>query len=179
MTTARRFSLGDGMLLTGALAVALGLGTLGARLWPRHYYIEALTTVEVGLSLPAFCLSVAVGLAGLRGPARRVRRGVLRPGVAAGVAVAVRGVVHLFERFDYLPPANTYAYDRTSLFITTLVSPGPNAACVAAAWAVLALGGRWRPEASWPDRAGRALGFSWLAAAAVLPLVRWLGWFAG
>lgn len=35
-------------------------------------------------------------------------------------------------------------------------------AAVGGAWAALALGGRWSPERSWLDRAGRVLGFYWL-----------------
>ena len=33
---------------------------------------------------------------------------------------------------------------------------------VATAWMALALGRRWRPEPSWVDRTGRALGFAWI-----------------
>ena len=35
-------------------------------------------------------------------------------------------------------------------------------AAVAAAWLILALCGRWHPEPSWVDRAGRGLGLGWL-----------------
>ncbi|WP_165253397.1 hypothetical protein [Paludisphaera soli] len=38
---------------------------------------------------------------------------------------------------------------------------------VAAAWLTLALGGRWRPEPSWIDRMGRALGYFSIA---IVPL---------
>jgi hypothetical protein len=41
---------------------------------------------------------------------------------------------------------------------------------VAAAWAVLALGGRWSPEKGWIDRLGRLFGLYWL----VFPLMSWL-----
>lgn len=43
---------------------------------------------------------------------------------------------------------------------TSLATPcGP---AVAAAWTVLAVSGRWRPERSWIDRLGRVLGWSWI-----------------
>lgn len=43
---------------------------------------------------------------------------------------------------------------------------------VAAVWLVLAISGRWRPEESWIDRLGRALGVTWIAITilAALPL---------
>jgi hypothetical protein len=31
-------------------------------------------------------------------------------------------------------------------------------------WAVLVLSGRWRPEPSWIDRAGRIIGATWIGA---------------
>lgn len=34
----------------------------------------------------------------------------------------------------------------------------------AASWLVLAVGGRWRPEPDWIDRAGRVIGITWIAA---------------
>ncbi len=44
---------------------------------------------------------------------------------------------------------------------------------VGGAWLALAMAGRWRPERSWVDRLGRAIGVFWIAAAVhffVLPL---------
>ena len=43
-----------------------------------------------------------------------------------------------------------------------------------AAWLVQALGGRWRPRATWIDRAGRALGVFFIAAKFALDWIR--GW---
>jgi hypothetical protein len=40
----------------------------------------------------------------------------------------------------------------------------PAAYGVAGAWLALALAGWWRPEPSWVDRLGRALGLGWLFA---------------
>jgi hypothetical protein len=39
---------------------------------------------------------------------------------------------------------------------------------VAGAWLSLMLAGRWRPERTWLDRLGRAVGWSWLGLAVVL-----------
>jgi hypothetical protein len=47
----------------------------------------------------------------------------------------------------------------------SLLSYTPEAGfAVAGAWLALALGGRWRPEPSWIDRLGRAVGWLWIAA---------------
>ena len=46
------------------------------------------------------------------------------------------------------------------IMVVSLTTPcGP---AVAAVWTVLALAGRWRPEASWIDRLGRGLGTTWI-----------------
>ena len=47
----------------------------------------------------------------------------------------------------------------------------PVAVCVA--WLVLAASGSWRSESSWLDKAGRILGFCWLA---MLPPFVWFAW---
>jgi hypothetical protein len=41
----------------------------------------------------------------------------------------------------------------------------PISVAVIAVWAILFLSGRGRPEASWIDRTGRALGICWIAVA--------------
>jgi hypothetical protein len=41
---------------------------------------------------------------------------------------------------------------------------------IAASWFLLLITGRWRSERSWIDRAGRALGWYWIA---ILPLSDW------
>jgi hypothetical protein len=46
------------------------------------------------------------------------------------------------------------------------------APAVVGAWLALALGGRWRAERGWIDRAGRALGVFWVATFLLLELHR-------
>jgi hypothetical protein len=52
---------------------------------------------------------------------------------------------------------------------------------VAVSWLTLALVGRWRPEASWVDRWGRVLGFTWIAigplASLLIDHTPWWGHF--
>ena len=44
----------------------------------------------------------------------------------------------------------------------------PAGYAVAATWVVLAASGRWRPEKSWVDRLGRALGLAWICITALV-----------
>ena len=55
----------------------------------------------------------------------------------------------------------------TDHFLNTM---GMIGAAVASSWMLLLVSGQWRPERSWVDRAGRALGWFWIAA---LPLTSW------
>jgi hypothetical protein len=50
------------------------------------------------------------------------------------------------------------------------------AAAVAGAWLTLVLAGWWRPERSWIDRFGRALGFAWIGVSLIYHGAPLLGW---
>ena len=59
-------------------------------------------------------------------------------------------------------PAN----DRYLQVIGMLLRPSAvqyTAPAVALAWIVLFISGRWESESGWVDRAGRAIGFLWIA----------------
>jgi hypothetical protein len=59
-----------------------------------------------------------------------------------------------------------YDYDLQEMFdrIDELPQIPSEVGCaIAAAWVVQWASGRWRPEAYWIDRLGRALGFLWIA----------------
>jgi hypothetical protein len=49
--------------------------------------------------------------------------------------------------------------------------PYENAIAVAIAWAVLWRSGNWRPEPTWIDRLGRALGVIWIGSALLFKVV--------
>jgi hypothetical protein len=48
-------------------------------------------------------------------------------------------------------------------------------AAIASSWMLLLVSGRWCPERGWIDRAGRWLGWFWIAT---LPLTSWWDFFA-
>jgi hypothetical protein len=52
-------------------------------------------------------------------------------------------------------------------FLNTMAMIG---VAVGSGWMLLLVSGRWRPERSWIDRAGRVLGWFWIA---ILPLTGW------
>jgi hypothetical protein len=55
----------------------------------------------------------------------------------------------------------------TDHYLDTMATIGVG---VATCWMLLLASGRWRPERTWIDRAGRALGWFWIAT---LPLTSW------
>ena len=63
------------------------------------------------------------------------------------------------------PPG--YLLFETDHFLDTMAMIG---VAVAASWVLLLLSRQWRPERSWIDRAGRGLGWFWIA---ILPLTCW------
>ena len=56
--------------------------------------------------------------------------------------------------------------------VYSVTEASPIAVAVLASWTLMAALGRWRAEATWIDRAGRAIGFSWVAMA----LSIWFRW---
>ena len=67
--------------------------------------------------------------------------------------------------FIGLPPGNLYF--ELDHFLGTMALVGTS---VAASWIFLLASGAWRPERGWIDRAGRMLGWFWIAT---LPLTGW------
>ena len=168
----RRFNMADGVIVTAAVAATLAV-LRDNREWPKVLFMT--NGIRFYASLPPFVWlafratyvlipwTVAVFLMRLRLPRPRLRRLVLQPGAAAcGAAtiwlafkLALLGLltVGIHERPWVI---SSYTHDWESP-----LSWG--AAAVAGAWLVLVLSGRWRPDRSWLDRLGRAIGVSWLA----------------
>jgi hypothetical protein len=133
----------------------------------------------------------------LRRPRAHWRRLVRQPGLVAGLMVALvlilrlvgfatmcarvmgqsnlgirnvtsiggGGIGRLSGAFMGLPPGYLcFDFDH---FLNTMAMIG---VAIGSGWMLLLVSGRWRPEPSWIDRAGRVLGWFWIA---ILPLTGW------
>lgn len=108
------------------------------------------------------------------------RRWATRPGAVASLSFGVvatiaaasclilglSGLLHASPAVGALT-SRPYA-DPRRLF---MIVPPATGMAIAASWLMLAIGGRWRSEPSWIDRAGRALGWAWVA---LTPLYLWV-----
>jgi hypothetical protein len=193
---ARRFGIGDLMILIAALGVGIGsardiwLGVVETRSGrTRTWLIAASILSAVATPLTLACLAFC-----LRRP-RPVRRWLwTQPGAAALLACAlvfvVRGIelgVALAMPTSAIFPQTRIATIRVSdasylLFmqgedingvvgfveplgcfgVTVVTFAWPCGYAVAAVWLMLACSGRWRPQRTWIDRLGRALGWMWI-----------------
>jgi hypothetical protein len=138
----RRFGVGDAMVLVAAVTIALGMGREGCR--------DLKSVPASSLVVPPLAtLTVAVLVMRLRRPRPPLRKLVRLQGTAACL-MALSSAIFL--------PLVDASRDRTPLI-------------VAGAWAWLGLKetGFWRPEPTWIDRLGRALGWAWI----IVPLAVW------
>lgn len=172
----RRFNTADAMVLL--LAVAIGL-FLARRNYSRdipsfpqsiallpNFVSEWAAILFPGLEI----VTVAVALLALRPPRHSLKHLALRPGfVACGAAVivlsmgAVANGLHLLVGaiLSYWPGGWVPYQDRDLVYLSNHV--GHISYAVAVGWALLAAGGRWRPDPGWLDRLGRGFGFFWVA----------------
>ena len=169
------------------VAGAIGFATTRASWWPDLFGPwTPLSQRLLGiywLIVPSILgLTVAVLLIHLRRPRPPLAELVLRPGMAACVAAAavilvrlawasvaglwgIRGRMHVEVQ---TPGAYTAALIDRTPWVTFVGGLGDRAGfAVLAVWLVLLLSGRWRGEPSWVDRAGRAVGWCWLALLAM------------
>ena len=163
--------------LTGLDALILLAGTLGgiAGLRPHMWFVnlrsswlspdeplrETILTLLRSSSPLLLGWTIAWALIRLAPPRPPLRRLARQPGsVACGVALLVGGVEVIMQWLTLL----------NADLMSSLVSDGAArlsaeiAPAVLGAWATLRLGGCWRAERGWVDRAGRALGWSWLGS---------------
>ena len=161
---------------SGTLLVAIVVGvvwssylipyyTVFSSQWSVHYRLYLVTMAPVSWLLP---LSVAILEWRLRSPRPRWRRLVRQPGFGACGIVSAWLIVLMVPigigvalNPSRLNPAFGY------LLLAHFRGIGVP---ILGAWILLFLGGFWRPEKSWQDRAGMILGASWIA----LELVRYL-----
>jgi hypothetical protein len=104
----------------------------------------------------------------LRRPRPRLRRLTRQPGMVAGAAAAVVLSIRMVNIGIMLGVYAAWVPETPVLAVLENYGelpyiPAEVGCAVAAAWVVQGLSGRWHAEPSWLDRAGRALGFFWIA----------------
>ena len=184
----RRFTVADGMIL----AAAAGVATMVVRDYLRG--LEYLGMLNGGRYLPepwmrwvkgsipvAGAFSSALLICRLLRPRPRRLRLWLLPGTAPGLVVAL-GSLQVFAESAYKAvrawnqaPARAmgmmpYPYFLNYFEIVCEAVADFVGFAVRSTWLLLFLGGRWRAEASWVDRVGRALGIYWIG---LFFLLRW------
>jgi hypothetical protein len=168
----RRLTVADGMALLGATAV----GFAAARRAPMAemsvpltvpWDVAFVTGSYLGLSWTAALLVLS-----LRRPRLGRRELFRRPGAAACIAIvlaAAWGGISVACEVASEAQVNPgwgvrlVPFNAWNLIADACAAVGPGAAlAVTAVWTVMALGGRWEPDRSWTDRAGRLLGAYWV-----------------
>jgi hypothetical protein len=191
MRKPRHFQLSDALILTAATAV----GIVDTRdlwdvlpnpvLWKldQGWSVSATfdrLTIIAAVLLPLLAAwTVGVLLARLVPPRPSRRRVALQPGASAcGAALLVLIVDTVSQaaslaRFEWADgqlgltwkTVGFLSWIHTRVLLTVAY---PTSLAVLGAWGVLVLSGRARPEPSWVDRTGRALGVCWIVVAIVL-----------
>lgn len=171
----RKFTLIDALVLMAALAIAfypirdyldfidrrhtvLSLGPV----WTFVSIWRAGTLLSGMLAPLGVSLSLALWVLRLRQPRPNLARLFRQPGMIACTATVAETSIFLLKVL-----LSEYYLQRTTGFMPPLyglwiVRLPWNGEVVAIAWLVLWLSGSWRPEATWIDRAGRALGIYWI-----------------
>lgn len=174
----RRFTIADGMILVASTALALvaARSKIVDPSMPRTTWAWAVPNLTwVGL---AFTLALIPIRLGRPRPARdELWR---QPGLLACVSVAIALLISILEQVVSI---STFAMRRPNISLrgefgpileeTIYRLPGQAILVIAASWTILALGGRWKAERGWIDRAGRVIGVYWI----VINLVSWCSVF--
>jgi uncharacterized membrane protein YfcA len=169
----KRIDLKDVLVLIAASVAGLALGAHDGWAEPvtRERVMEHLLAMAVTWTYAIFVLSLTRYRTDLS-------RMACRPGFSAVVAVmTVWGMNIIYESLIIIGPASPDHHTLASvaewfwflfneLFWFGPVTNSP-AGIVAAVWVVTAMAGCWRPEKSWIDRIGRALGVFWILAMVV------------
>jgi len=166
-----RFTILDGMAMVAAAAVGVALS--------RSYYGEVMSVARIQgrpidyrawvylatlLALPS---AAALAWCRLRRPFRPTRRLAREPGSVALLAVTVSVVAVVIDEVLMRtlpgPPGTRFI----GVPWRPLIGPAGMLAiltgpAICAAWSLQWLAGYWRPQSTWIDRAGRALGVTWI-----------------
>ena len=174
----RRFTILDAMAMMAAIAV----GCFLARFTMDKLDMAKYPSWLVVRGSWAVMLPLTWMLAALRTTAPRPR--FQTPGSSACVTVVIVSFCMLLfyshNVIGYLRAAPTRIWSDSrywSNIALYVLTPMPLAASVAAAWSIMALDGRWRPEPTWLDRSGRAVGIYWILAGVAIPTLNiWHNW---
>ena len=186
----RPFGLVDAMLVVAAVAVGLwvnridSLGVNSLWLGNTYYGIQDALSLLTPYVASATMALVAIRL---RRPRPTLGRLLRAPGAVACTvasaaivlivcwafsALAAGRIITFSQHVEWLPNNGGHGsggglhYPFSGRLLTAYGDQVGFA--VAGAWLSLLLAGRWRPERTWIDRAGRALGWIWLSLAVVL-----------
>jgi hypothetical protein len=179
----RRFRVADAIILIAATSVGLALtcqhgliNVIHEKLVQKYYPDGLLHPPEDGNLSDLgvrFLAPWSLALAGLRlvppGPARR--RLLAQPGFAATATASVLMALRLGQ-FSIENAVQFHGQLNNYTRIQTMTDPSPVAPAVLTAWTLMAMFGRYRPEKSWIDRAGRAIGALWIGMA-IMVWCRW------
>jgi len=172
-----RFAVGDFQELRVELSESLSALTDSPDRWPSWAWAVASCYGLVATVLVPFCWSWTLAMVALclRRPRARLRRLTCQPGAIACFSASSALIPPLFG-FLFLAlvwvPFPPIGYEsvvwRKSLALLFIVLPALSGFAVLGAWLGLLLGGRWRPESTWVDRAGRVLGMYWIGSILLL-----------
>ena len=163
-----RFTLLDLSFLIAAAALTFAaLGEPGKLFWGSLKLSEAWVLLHYfALGLTLSCLApftlalLASGLIRRRPPFRRRLR---RPGMSAccvvGLGFVILGPMQVAQYWRFGTGMNVMLWAN----LLALSSTREISLLVVVTWALQWLGGRWAPEPTWLDRAGRLIGILWVA----------------
>jgi hypothetical protein len=177
----RKLTLLDVMVLIAATGIAFV--PIRLFLWENWHFPEELSApeiwrmgLEVSVSLIplAFSLNMALWLLGMIKLRPNRRRFYRKPGMAACTVALVYAVLSssgyaVFLHFSHASDRAIFD-DTNSRMLWIRIGMQPMflvGGAVASVWIVMWLGGTWRAEPSWIDRAGRALGIYWITTSVV------------
>jgi len=174
--TKRPFRLADALVLVASCALGFAFVRVSLDYELTFWSLSTDLMILRGswyAVLALFPPTVAGLLLRLRKPRPRLRTLCTQPGFVSAIMV-VLVTAHNFlciglDQLAYGVPGKSSLYDQTNGFAMLFTVSA--AAAVLASWTLLAVGGRWRPERSWMDRLGRALGVFWLLSGLVPPIL--------
>jgi hypothetical protein len=168
----RKLTLLDTMILTAATATGMALMRScgrGFQMEPKDWHWPAAIILQGTWSSWYFLTAWGPALLVIRllPPRPRLRKVLRQPGTVACYAMILPLSVQATTFVILTAKEETDAAFMKG-FLTQPYFMGEQDAglvvfSIVGAWLTLVLTGRWRPERNWIDRAGRFLGFAWIA----------------